>query len=89
MKTVLWGRLIGVPFGSGGLLIRLPHASSNLHEPMPFRLAALCIALLAALGLSTQTARPMTSAHITSPKEEFGFNIGDHYRLVNCSLEAY
>ena len=45
----------------------------------------LCVILLAALGLSAQTAR-----HITSPKEEFGFNIGDDYRLVNYTqLEAY
>jgi hypothetical protein len=45
----------------------------------------LFIALLAALGLSAQKAR-----HITSPKEEFGFDIGADYRLVNYSqLEAY
>ncbi len=45
----------------------------------------LCIALLAATGLSGQTPR-----HITSPKEEFGFDIGADYRLVNYSqLEAY
>src|SRR5580700_1680358 len=45
----------------------------------------LCIPLLAALGLCAQTQR-----HITSPKEEFGFNIGDDYRLVNYTqLEAY
>jgi hypothetical protein len=44
-----------------------------------------CIVLLAALGLCAQTAR-----HVTSPKEEFGFNIGDDYRLVNYSqLESY
>jgi Zinc carboxypeptidase len=50
----------------------------------------LCIALLAALGLSAQTARHITSAHITSPGEQFGFNIGDDYRLVNYTqLEAY
>src|SRR5580693_2826088 len=45
----------------------------------------VCIALLAAAGLSAQPAR-----HITSPKEEFGFNIGADYRLVNYTqLEAY
>ena len=45
----------------------------------------LFLTLLAALGLCAQTAR-----HITSPKEEFGFNIGDDYRLVNYTqLEAY
>ena len=46
----------------------------------------LCIVtLLTALGLSAQTAR-----HITSPKEEFGFDIGADYRLVNYSqLEGY
>ncbi len=45
----------------------------------------LFIALLAVLSLSAQTPR-----HITSPKEEFGFNIGDDYRLVNYTqLEAY
>jgi hypothetical protein len=45
----------------------------------------LCMILLAALGLYAQTAR-----HITSPKEEFGFAIGDDYRLVNYTrLEAY
>jgi hypothetical protein len=45
----------------------------------------LCIVLLAALNLSAQTAR-----HITSPKEEFGFATGDDYRLVNYTrLEAY
>jgi hypothetical protein len=45
----------------------------------------LSIVLLAAMGLSAQTAR-----HITSPKEEFGFEIGADYRLVNYTqLEAY
>ncbi|MEI9970719.1 MAG: M14 family zinc carboxypeptidase [Ignavibacteriota bacterium] len=53
-----------------------------LHSPFGGR---LCLVLLAALGLSAQT-----SHHITSPKEEFGFNIGDDYRLVNYTqLEAY
>ncbi len=43
------------------------------------------LAVLAAASLSAQTTR-----HITSPKEEFGFNIGDDYRLVNYTqLEAY
>ena len=43
------------------------------------------VILLAAFCASGQTAR-----HITSPKEQFGFNIGDDYRLVNYSqLEAY
>ena len=37
-----------------------------------------------ALSLSAQ------SRHITSPKEQFGFNIGDDYRLVNYTqLETY
>ncbi len=37
------------------------------------------------LCVSAQTPR-----HITSPKEQLGFNIGDDYRLVNYSqLEAY
>ncbi len=45
----------------------------------------LWIVGLAALSLSAQSAR-----HITSPKEQFGFNIGDDYRLVNYTqLEAY
>ena len=45
----------------------------------------LCVALMAAMGLCAQTAR-----HITSPKEEFGFNVGDDYRLINYSqMEAY
>ena len=44
----------------------------------------LSVFLLASLCLSAQTR------HITSPKEEFGFNIGDDYRLVNYTqLEAY
>lgn len=45
----------------------------------------LSLLLLAASGLFAQNAR-----HITSPKEQFGFNIGDDYRLVNYTqLEAY
>ncbi len=45
----------------------------------------LWIFSLCALGLFAQTPR-----HITSPKEQFGFNIGDDYRLVNYTqLEAY
>jgi len=45
---------------------------------------SLCL-LLAAAGLLAQIPR-----HITSPKEQFGFNIGDDYRLVNYTqLEAY
>ena len=47
----------------------------------------LCVALclLPAAGVFAQT-RP----HITSPKEQFGFNIGDDYRLVNYTqMEAY
>ena len=45
---------------------------------------SLCV-LVAAGGLFAQTPR-----HVTSPKEQFGFNIGDDYRLVNYTLlEAY
>jgi hypothetical protein len=45
---------------------------------------SLCL-LMAAGVLFAQTPR-----HITSPKEQFGFNIGDDYRLVNYTqLEAY
>ncbi len=45
----------------------------------------LTVLLLAALSLTAQTQR-----HITTPKEQFGFNIGDDYRLVNYTqLEAY
>jgi hypothetical protein len=45
----------------------------------------LAIFSLAAAALSAQTAR-----HITSPKEEFGFDIGADYRLVNYTqMEAY
>ena len=45
----------------------------------------LCITILAAMGLSAQTAR-----QITSPKAQFGFDVGADYRLVNYSqLEAY
>jgi len=44
-----------------------------------------CLILFAAICLSAQSPR-----HITSPKEQFGFNIGDDYRLVNYTrLEAY
>ena len=40
---------------------------------------------LAVSAIFAQTAR-----HITTPKEEFGFNIGDDYRLANYTqLEAY
>ena len=43
-----------------------------------------CVMFLAGC-LCAQTAR-----HVTSPKEEFGFNIGDDYRLVNYTqMEAY
>jgi len=57
-------------------------SNSCIIAPMKRR---LCIALLAVWGLSAQTVR-----HITTPKEEFGFNIGDDYRLVNYTqLEAY
>lgn len=45
----------------------------------------LWIALLAGTGLFAQIPR-----HITSPKEEFGFEIGADYRLANYTqLEAY
>ncbi len=44
----------------------------------------ICFALLAC-SLSAQTAR-----HITSPKEEFGYDVGADYRLINYSqLEAW
>ena len=44
----------------------------------------LCL-LLAVSGLFAQTPR-----HVTSPKEQFGFNVGDDYRLVNYTrMEAY
>src|SRR5215471_988315 len=53
-----------------------------------FMRGTLCVALFlltAAGGLFAQTPR-----HITSPREQFGFNIGDDYRLVNYTqLEAY
>ncbi len=45
----------------------------------------LWIFSLCTLGLFAQTPR-----HITSPKEQFGFDIGADYRLVNYTqLEAY
>ena len=45
----------------------------------------LCFILVAAASLYAQTAR-----HITTPREQFGFNIGDDYRLVNYTqMEAY
>jgi hypothetical protein len=49
----------------------------------------LSIVPLLALGLSAQLFA-QAPRHITSPKEQFGFNIGDDYRLVNYTqLEAY
>src|SRR5215469_2100161 len=42
-----------------------------------------------ALGLAAQLFA-QNPRHITSPREQFGFNIGDDYRLVNYTqLEAY
>ncbi len=44
----------------------------------------VCLLFAVWLPLGAQTR------HITSPKEQFGFNIGDDYRLVNYTqLEAY
>ena len=49
-----------------------------------FMRRGLCL-LLAAAGLFAQTPR-----HITSPKEQFGFNIGDDYQMASYSqLDAY
>src|SRR6185437_8950126 len=46
--------------------------------------------LLAFLFLCGLPGAVFGQRHITTPKEEFGFNIGDDYRLVNYSqLEAY
>src|SRR5262252_488184 len=46
-------------------------------------IASLCVSVLAA-------QRPQPVAHITSPKDAFGFDIGDDYRLANYTqIEAY
>ena len=46
------------------------------------RRARLRIALTALLLVSAADARAQTAA-VTSPKQQFGFNIGDDYQLAN------
>src|SRR6516225_7520083 len=46
-------------------------------------------AALVVLG-AVSPAAAQTAAHITTPKEQFGFNIGDDYSVANyAQLEAY
>ena len=48
-------------------------------------LPALALAVLASWHVAAQTA-----THITTPKEQFGFNLGDDYQVANYTqLEAY
>ena len=52
-------------------------------RPRPLKLAVCALAF--AIALPAQNGH-----HLTTPQEEFGFNIGDDYRLVNYTqLEAY
>jgi len=54
---------------------------------LPFRIA---LAVLAIAGALTALGAPAAAARITSPKDEFGFSIGDDYELVNYrQLVAY
>jgi hypothetical protein len=53
-----------------------------------------CILILGAIALSApafaQTAVKGAAPHITTPKEEFGFNVADDYQMVNYTkAEAY
>ncbi|MDQ6636092.1 MAG: peptidase, partial [Gemmatimonadota bacterium] len=48
----------------------------------------IAFAVAGALALQAPSARAQT--HITSPKEQFGFNIGDDYKLANYTqFEQY
>jgi hypothetical protein len=48
-------------------------------------IAALCVSVVAA-----QRPQPPAAGHITTPKEAFGFDIGDDYQLANYKqIEAY
>jgi hypothetical protein len=45
-RAILWGRLLGLPSGSGGLLIRPPLAPRNLHGRSRERLHRLRLAAM-------------------------------------------
>src|SRR6476659_3395345 len=51
-----------------------------------FVLAAIAVALCVSAGARAQQRPP----HITTPKDAFGFDIGDDYQLANYKqIEAY
>src|SRR5207244_7985487 len=54
------------------------------------RAAAAAVALVAVLGSRWASTQPQIASHITTPKEQFGANIGDDYFLANYTqIEAY
>jgi len=54
------------------------------------RISRLCSFALALLAFTTATLSAQKSGKLTSPKEAFGFNIGDDYQLANYTqIEAY
>ena len=57
---------------------------------MASRLSRACLIATLVVCLAPSTNTQSQSAPITSPKEQFGFNIGDDYVLANYSqTEAY
>jgi hypothetical protein len=58
--------------------------------PRPGFAALLFVAALAALPLAVGAIQSAATTKVTSPKEQFGFSIGDDYQLVNYKqLTAY
>src|SRR3954467_388023 len=67
---------------------------SDVHLPLPSRGSSMIrvpTRSAASLVLALALVAPIIQAqHITSPKEQFGFNIGDDYKLANYTqFEAY
>ena len=61
---------------------RLRHLHHTEMPSLPTRARRWRAAFVAG-ALVVQAPLALAQAHITSPKEQFGFNIGDDYRLVN------
>src|ERR1700734_1555695 len=65
------------------MLNKILHRSVQSNMTRPCKRALLAVAAILAVG-------PLGAQHITTPKEAFGFNVGDDYMVANYTqLETY
>src|SRR5258708_7041472 len=71
----------------------MPAIHPSSHEACMFKKSIAVIAVTVAVafgGATPQAQRPAAASKVTAPKDQFGWAVGDDYRLVNYTqYEAY